>query len=239
MKGLPELDCDRAEALVVIAPHPDDDVLGCGSLIARAAQRMPVTVVYVTDGAASHRGSAHYPPERLRAVRREEARRGLRELDPRADAVFLAWPDGTVPRAGDPGAAQLIAALRAHIPAAAEIAVAVPWRRDHHADHVAVATLADAALRERPHAIRIEYAVWLGILGDAADEPQADEGRSIELDARAWRNAKRAAIAEHRSQLGTLITDAAEAFVLPDALLERALGTVERYVVAQPKAVRA
>ena len=239
MKGLPELDCSGVEALVVIAPHPDDDVLGCGSLIARAARRMPVTVVYVTDGSASHRGSANYPPERLRAVRREEARRGLRELDPRAGAVFLDWPDGTVPRADDPAAAPLIAALRAHIPAEAEIAVAVPWRRDHHADHVAVATLAAAALSERPRAIRIEYTVWLGIFGDTGDEPQMGEGCAIELDAGPWLSAKHAAITEHRSQLGTLITDALEAFVLPAELLERALGPVERYIVAEPQAVRA
>jgi LmbE family N-acetylglucosaminyl deacetylase len=239
MKGLPELTCERAEALVVLAPHPDDDVLGCASLIARAAQRMPVTVVYVTDGAASHRGSAAYPPERLRAVRHDEARRGLHALDPRVHAVFLDWPDGRVPRAGDPAAAPLIAALREHIPLAADVAVAVPWRRDHHADHVAVATLADAVLCDRPRAARIEYTVWLGILGDAADEPQAGEGRTIELDARPWMSGKRAAIAEHRSQLGSLITDADEAFVLPEALLERALGPVERYVVAEPQAIRA
>jgi LmbE family N-acetylglucosaminyl deacetylase len=233
MNGLPELDCERATALYVIAPHPDDEVLGCGSLIARVADRLPVTVVYVTDGAASHRGSASYPPARLRTVRREEARRGLRALNPAARAVFLDWPDGRVPRSDDADARRLLDALRAELPAGREIAVAMPWRRDHHADHVAVASLVDVILRDRPRAARIEYAVWLGILGDAADEPQPGEGRPIELDARPWLARKRAAIAEHASQRGSLILDAAEAFVLPEDLLARALGPIERYVIAE------
>jgi LmbE family N-acetylglucosaminyl deacetylase len=237
MTGLYEFDCERASALFVIAPHPDDDVLGCGSLIARAAERLPVTVIYVTDGAASHRGSPAYPPERLRAVRREEARRGLHALHPHARAVFLDWPDGRVPRSGDPAAQPLLDALRAEIPAADDIAVALPWRRDHHADHVAVAALAATVLGERPRAARIEYTVWLGILGDAADEPQPGEGRTIELDARPWLERKRAAIDEHASQRGALILDAAEAFVLPDDLLARALGPVERYIVPDTQAV--
>jgi len=232
MNGLPELDCEHASALFVIAPHPDDDVLGCGSLIARAADRLPVTVIYVTDGAASHQGSPTYPPARLRAIRREEARRGLRALHPGARAVFLDWPDGRVPRSGDPDAERLLDALRAEIPGDRDVAVAVPWRRDHHADHVAVATLCDAVLRERPRAARIEYTVWLGILGEPADEPQPDEGRTIELDARPWLARKRAAIDEHVSQRGSLILDATQAFELPDDLLARALGPVERYVVA-------
>jgi LmbE family N-acetylglucosaminyl deacetylase len=236
MTGLHELDCERATALFVIAPHPDDDVLGCGSLIARAAERLPVTVIYVTDGAASHHGSPTYPPERLREVRRDEAQRGLRALHPGAGAMFLDWPDGNVPRSGDPDAGPLLDALRAQIPDDREVAVAMPWRRDHHADHVAVATLVDAVLRERPRAARIEYTVWLGILGEAADEPQPAEGRTIELDARPWLARKRAAIDEHASQRGTLILDAAQAFVLPDDLLARALGPVERYVVANPQA---
>lgn len=61
MTGFPDALELTATSLVVISPHPDDDVLGCGALIARMAPRVPVRVVYVTDGAASHR-SISYPP---------------------------------------------------------------------------------------------------------------------------------------------------------------------------------
>ncbi len=222
-----------ATSLAVVAPHPDDDVLGCGALIARVAPHMRVRVIYVTDGAASHDGSPSYPPQRLRDVREAEARRALRRLGVRAAPLFLRWPDGTVPAADDANAAApLLASLRRAIPAGDDVAVAVPWRRDPHCDHRAVTSLVDAVLRERPRATRLEYAVWVGIIGEAADEPIPAEGLTVEVDSRRWLAKKRAALREHRSQLGGLITDATRAFELPEALLARALGPVERFVIA-------
>jgi LmbE family N-acetylglucosaminyl deacetylase len=221
----------RGCQLIVVAPHPDDDVLGCGALIAGAAQDRRVRVCYVTDGSASHVGSPTYTPARLRDVREREAARGLRRLGVRERPTFLRWPDGTVPSAGDAAAAPLLDALRAFVPPDERVLIAAPWRRDHHCDHRAVASLVAAVLRERPNATRIEYTVWLGVLGDADDEPRPDEGRTVELDSRPWLGAKRAALREHRSQSGRLIRDAATAFTLPPELLARALGPVERYIV--------
>jgi len=223
-----------ARQLIVIAPHPDDDVIGCGALIARVASERPVRVCYITDGSASHIGSPTYTPQRLRDVREREATRGLRRLGVRERPTFLRWPDGTVPSAGDPAAAPLLESLRAFVPQDEPVLIAAPWRRDHHCDHRAVASLVDAILTERPNASRIEYAVWLGILGEPADEPRPDEGRTIEFDTRPWLRAKRAALREHRSQTGRLIHDAETAFALPPDLVARALGPVERFVIPEP-----
>jgi LmbE family N-acetylglucosaminyl deacetylase len=231
MVGFPTALGLTATSLVVIAPHPDDDVLGCGALIARVAPRLPVRVVYVTDGTASHDGSPTYPPERLRGVREREARRALCQLGVATPPIFLRWPDGTVPLAGDPAAKPLLAALRAAILPEEDVAVAMPWRRDPHCDHRGATSLVEAVLRDRPRAARFEYAVWLGVIGDASDAPGPGEGTVIELESRPWLRAKRAALREHRSQLGGLITDAVWAFELPEALLRRALGPVERFVV--------
>jgi LmbE family N-acetylglucosaminyl deacetylase len=222
-----------ATSLTVVAPHPDDDVLGCGALITRVARQMPVHVVYVTDGAASHTGSRRYPPERLRAVREREAARALRRLGVGTAPRFLRWPDGTVPSAGDSDAGPLLAAFDECFPHTPGAAIAIPWRRDPHCDHRATASLARAVLMHRPRALCVEYAVWLGVIGEPADEPLAGEGLAFEVDSRPWNSAKRAALREHRSQLGKLITDASTAFALPDDLLARALGPVERYVVPQ------
>ena len=220
-----------ATALIVVAPHPDDDVLGCGALIARIVQRLPVRVIYVTDGAGSHDGSAMYPPQRLRDIREQEATRALRRLGVIARPQFLRWPDGTVPSDGDETAAPLVAALRDAIPRDLDVAVAMPWRRDPHCDHRATTSLVMAALRERPRAVGFEYTVWAGIIGDPADEPRPSDGRTIEVDSGPWLPAKRAALDEHRSQLGRLITDAETAFELPAELLARALGPTERFVM--------
>jgi LmbE family N-acetylglucosaminyl deacetylase len=232
MAAFPDIPVLAATSLIVVAPHPDDDVLGCGALIARVAPLMPVRVIYVTDGAASHDGSPTYPPQRLRDVREAEARRGLHRLGVRTPPLFLRWPDGTVPQAGDATAAPLFAALLRAIPEREDVAVAVPWRRDPHCDHRCVHSLVEAVLHRRPQAVRFEYAVWLGVIGEASDAPAADEGVTIEMDSRPWLPAKRAALREHRSQLGGLITDAKWAFELPEPLLTRALGPVERFVIS-------
>jgi LmbE family N-acetylglucosaminyl deacetylase len=231
MPGLPQAFGSDAESLVVVAPHPDDDVLGCGALIARAAQRMPVRVVYVTDGTASHRGSAAFPPAVLKDVREHEARRGLRHLGVAAAPRFLEWPDGTVPMADDDAAASLLVALSAAIPDNDKLAVAYPWRRDPHPDHRAVASLVERVLRDRRRVARFAYTVWLDVRGQDDDAPQPEEGIPVAIDSRPWLPAKLAALREHRSQLGSLITDAVEAFELPVALLARALGPVERFVL--------
>jgi len=231
MGDFPEDFLRTARALFVIAPHPDDDVLGCGALIARAAAHLPVHVIYLTDGAASHENSRIYPPARLRAVREDEARRALCRLGVKTPPQFLRWPDGTVPAAGDAAAAPLLAALRLAIPADADVAVATPWRRDPHCDHRSATSLVDAVLRERPRALRFEYAVWLGVIGDASDEPLPHEGVTVEVESGPWLSAKRAALCEHYSQLGGLITDASWAFKLPEDLLLRALGPCERFVI--------
>jgi LmbE family N-acetylglucosaminyl deacetylase len=57
---------------LVVAPHPDDDVIGCGGSIIRHIRRgHTVTVVYMTSGEA---GSLVHPKEELRLIREAEAR---------------------------------------------------------------------------------------------------------------------------------------------------------------------
>lgn len=233
MIGFPDVLGLTATSLTVVAPHPDDDVIGCGALIARLAPVMPVRVIYVTDGSASHVGSSLFPPHRLRTLREAEAQRSLQRLGVRTRPTFLRWRDGQVPCAGDVAAGWLLAALREAIPRDEDVAVAVPWRRDPHCDHRATNSLVRAVLVDRPRASCIEYAIWAGIIGEGADEPADGDGVAVEVDSRPWLRAKRAALREHRSQLGGLITDAHTAFSIPDALLARAHGPVERFIISR------
>lgn len=115
--------------VVAVVPHPDDEVLGCGGLLAHtvAAGREPV-VVAVTDGEAA-RGGVDLE---LAARRRREQRAAL---------DVLGVDDASVLRCGVPDAAVgdhvdvLIAALSA-IVSPADLLVA-PWTGDGHPDHVA------------------------------------------------------------------------------------------------------
>ncbi len=88
------------ERLLVLAPHPDDEVLAAGGFMGRVAREGgEVRVVYLTSGDAFDlaAGSPLPSPEALRrlALRRMvEARRGLEALGlPRESALFLGFPD--------------------------------------------------------------------------------------------------------------------------------------------------
>jgi LmbE family N-acetylglucosaminyl deacetylase len=81
---------------IVLAPHPDDETLGCGGLIALKRDRgVPVKVVFMTDGAQSH---AHLiSSEALAARRRQEATAACAALGVDPTAVHhLEIGDGTL-----------------------------------------------------------------------------------------------------------------------------------------------
>ncbi|MBX9407140.1 PIG-L family deacetylase [Pseudomonas baetica] len=66
---------------VIVAPHPDDEVLGCGGLLqVLAAAGRSLQLISVTDGSASHPGSTRWPVERLSVIRPQESAEALRRL---------------------------------------------------------------------------------------------------------------------------------------------------------------
>jgi hypothetical protein len=78
----PALDPAGLADVVVIAPHPDDEVLGVGDLLALAAAAgARVRLVAVTDGERSHPRSSAITPAQLRRERPREAARALAGWD--------------------------------------------------------------------------------------------------------------------------------------------------------------
>ena len=103
---LPVADLDTltgGTGLVIVAPHPDDESLGCGGVMAAASARgQAVAVVIVSDGCGSHTHSALYPPDRLRALREAETLEAVAALGVPAEGVtFLRLPDAGVPRSAN------------------------------------------------------------------------------------------------------------------------------------------
>lgn len=77
--------------VLVFAPHPDDDIIGCGGSIARHIQKgNHVAIVYMTSGEA---GNLEYLPEDLARIREVEAAEAARSLGVTA-LTFLRNPDG-------------------------------------------------------------------------------------------------------------------------------------------------
>ncbi len=65
----------RGQEVLVLCPHPDDELIGCGGTLAKLiANGARVSVVHATDGSEAA-SLWHAPPEVRRTVRLEEARR--------------------------------------------------------------------------------------------------------------------------------------------------------------------
>lgn len=215
--------------LVVVAPHPDDESLGCGGLIAAArAEGRDVRLVVVSDGCGSHTHSALYPPEKLRVLREEETRRAVSVLgmDP-GRVTFLRLPDAHVPSAG----AQAEAAASAVAEVASSCgasAVFVTWRHDPHCDHKAAAAIVALARRHMPGVRVYEYPVWGWTLPPETEVGPAPEGLRLDVSAHAATKAK--AVYAHESQTTGLISDDPTGFRLEKTMIERLCGPSERFV---------
>ncbi len=142
---------------VVVAPHPDDEVLGTGVLLRwLAAVGVPTTLVAVTDGEASHARSTRISPDALRRLRAAEREQALVALGVDVPVARLGLPDGGVADHTD----ALVDALAAL--AGAGTTLVAPWRHDGHPDHDACGRAAATAV-DRVGGDLWEVAIWAKI----------------------------------------------------------------------------
>jgi len=193
---------------VVVAPHPDDESLGCGGAVALLSRfGLPVSVLFISDGTKSHPTSQKYPPARLRDLRESEAREALALLGT-DDAAFLRLPDGAVPGDDAPGFAEAVHLCRAYLEDFKPQTILLPWRRDPHPDHRATSRILQAALGGYPCSPRLlEYPVWAWERAAPEDLPQPHEVSAFRLNIRDVAAVKRSAVAAHVSQVTHLIDD--------------------------------
>lgn len=202
-RAAPPLSLDGAGAVVVVAPHPDDETLAVGGLLADVAGRLPVTVLTVTDGEGSHPGRPGLVERRATEQRRAVAALGI-DTTPRR----LGLPDGRVARHHDD--------LAGHIAEAcgADTVLLAPWENDGHTDHDACGRAAIEAARAAGARL-LRYPLWTW-----------QWARPRDLDALMWRRwdvgaearaAKAAAIGCYPSQTA----DDDGPAIVPATLLER------------------
>jgi LmbE family N-acetylglucosaminyl deacetylase len=174
---------------MVLSPHPDDETLGCGGLIASLRESgVPVTVVAVTDGER-----AYADAQGLAEVRHGEQARALQRLGVRhAEVVRLGLPDTAVTQHGDELVARLLPLV------ARDTHILAPWTGDFHPDHEACGRAAEELARKTGAALTF-YFFWTWHRGT----PASVQGQSLvrlELSPGQLR-AKCEALRCHRSQL--------------------------------------
>ena len=181
--------------LVVVSPHPDDETLGCGGLIAEAAALgVPVEVISVTDGEACYADDPAWPSDRARAVRRRELQRALTTLGVAPAALtILDVGDGRVGERETELAVVLAPLL------AADDVVLVTWRFDGHPDHEATGRATRAAASSVGARV-MEYPVWAWHwLDPEQGDPRMQGAVAWQLSASA-RAAKRVSLEAFESQ---------------------------------------
>jgi LmbE family N-acetylglucosaminyl deacetylase len=206
----PALAVDPPGPPLVVAPHPDDEVLGVGGLLAslRAAE-----VVAVTDGEASHPGSTVYSRTELAGLRRDETAEALRRLGlAGTPVVHLGQPDGAIDE-------DAVAAALAERLTPGRWCLTT-WSGDGHPDHEAVGRAAAAACAATGARL-LEYPIWTWHWARPDDDRVPwRRARRVDLPPAA-RRAKEAAIQAFPSQIADLGPEPGDAAILPPHVLER------------------
>jgi LmbE family N-acetylglucosaminyl deacetylase len=196
--------------VVVLAAHPDDEVLGVGGLVHRLVLvGARLRFVWATDGEASHPGSTSPVVATLAAARRAESAAALARLAAGgAPRVRLGLPDGGL----TDHEADLVRRLRAVVDPG-ELVLA-PYRGDGHPDHEACGRAARAVAEHV-----LEYPVWTwSWAGPGDDRVPWRSALRVDLPGEA-RAAKAAAVGCFRSQVEPIGPSPADGPVLPASFL--------------------
>ncbi|WP_051063195.1 PIG-L deacetylase family protein [Ilumatobacter nonamiensis] len=207
---------------IVLAPHPDDESLSSGGLVAlQRARGLEVVVVAVTDGEAA------YDPDgddHLASRRRAEQCSALRVLGVDQSAIErLGVPDGRVAESEDAVRDRLEKLLRP-----GDLLVTT-WNRDVHPDHEACGRASVDAVRAIPATLVFSlFWTWHHRLANEIDRRHL---LALELDV-ATQATKRRAIRRHASQFRSPGEDDP---ILDERIAEPASWSCEYFLAAQPE----
>ncbi|MEH6408219.1 MAG: bifunctional PIG-L family deacetylase/class I SAM-dependent methyltransferase [Leeuwenhoekiella sp.] len=216
---------------LIVAPHPDDESLGCGGMIKLLRdQNVPVLVVFMTSGSASHH-SKEFPQERLAQIREQEARNACEELGVANDAIFfLKQQDSQVPNIDEEKVRELGNQILEIFKTNNLKTIFLPWRRDPHGDHIATFNIVARAIETSGLELQVvEYPIWLWKNGKITDWPINENVHPFRLDISNVKDVKSKAVFAHKTQTTRIIADDPEGFILTENLLAPFMGDYEYY----------
>lgn len=213
-----------ANSVLIVAPHPDDETLGCGGAVALLRSLgCAVRILVISDGTRSHPNSPSYPPFRLRAVREAETIAAMNLLGVEAEQItFLRLPDGAVPTVEAPEFDCAIASCQNYLQQFMPESIFLPYRFDPHPDHQATwqliqRSLADLSADGSTQPRQIEYPVWDWDPKQRNSLP--DSYSAWRIDITSVSELKQQAIEQYQSQISDLIDDDPAGFRLTPDLL--------------------
>ncbi len=177
----------QVKSVMVFAPHPDDDILGCGGVLTKHRNDgASCSIVYVTSGEAP---KGKKDRETFARQREEEARKGAEQLGV-TNLVYMKEPDGKL-KLSDDTIETVVGILKKHKPQL----VYIPHALDDHPDHRSTYTIVVEAvkrLKERP--MVLAYEVWTPLQVITHTAPLTKEEMNLKLEA----------LSEHTSQVKSI-----------------------------------
>lgn len=210
--------------VLIVAPHMDDEVLGCGGTIAQLPDKTKVYCIYVTDGSRSHKPILPWLPQPvagLSKVRMDEAGAALAVLGiPQDNAIFLGLPDSQLRKCET----RLLQLLTEHIRRLRPDHIFVPFRFDRHPDHLVVYKITQKALQEMGNSAGlVEYFIYyrwkLLPKGDIRAYIPSERLLRISIDSTA--DVKREALECYKSQTSLVAGWQRSPIISPSSIEER------------------
>jgi LmbE family N-acetylglucosaminyl deacetylase len=150
-------------AILIAAPHPDDEVLGCGGLITRVLSKGgQVSVIVFTGGECSHSSCCSIAGEVVKQARRELTMKAAECLSlAKNNITFLDWGDGQIGRDGPDESSHKVEELAGWIARLRPEAVFAPHPFEGWPDHEAAERITRAAMEQSGVVCRLfHYCVW-------------------------------------------------------------------------------
>jgi LmbE family N-acetylglucosaminyl deacetylase len=169
LQDLPRLNIAKSFAphqrVCIFAPHPDDEVLGCGGLLQQlAANGNPIVLIHVTNGTQSHPNSQIYSQESLDIIRPQESVKALEVLGVANQVTTMALnlADGNVFAQQDQFHQKLSAIIQS------DDILITTFINDGHPDHEATGQVV-ASFAKQQHLACYEVLIWAWHWAEPAD----------------------------------------------------------------------
>ena len=154
------------QRVCIFAPHPDDEILGCGGMLQQLAENgNPILLVHVTNGTQSHPDSQIYPPQTLDVIRPQESLAALEVLGitEQVSIISLDLSDGDVFAEQDKFNEKLATIIQP------DDILVTPFMRDGHPDHEATGQVV-AAFAKQHNLDCYQVLIWAWHWAKPADD---------------------------------------------------------------------
>lgn len=186
------------KTIIVFAPHPDDETLGCGgTMMRKMREKVNVYVVVMTDGRHSHDhtlGIVNPSPEEIRNTRRNESQKAIKILGvPLSNTWMLDFEDSKLKEHSETATDNVTNILSEVEPSEVFVTCRDDKKKDHESSF---SIIRESIKRAHISPVIYEYPIW-----SRTEEMKlrAHENMFVQ-DITQQRATKKAALKSYRSQ---------------------------------------